>query len=516
MVVDDHDARHAHGALLEAARPRCPRRAPMDHRAAAVARHPADDRLAHAAAVGGDRRRVEARRRGRGRRPGARRRGLGEDRDRRAAAELGRVDHRLAHGGDQRLAARVSRSASPTATTSTGTPWARSTSSAASSSAAARRGRRPAARPESQARSSRSWRRASVATSAGSSARRWTSASVCRTESCRWAAISARSCGADARARSAASERTSRTIHGAKITASTTATATAASSVARGASARRSTAGRPGRRRRPRRAEPVLRERTLGEAGGAGGRLGRTSWSPRGAARLGAAGAPPSDWRQSSAAAGGEHERPDDRVGEPQARRPQRQQRAQHQQPAPARPRRPRARCSRRRSPARRRAGTAHQRAGRSRRHAARRRGRDEGHAHEQRVDAQVARDPRADAGDSPVLGSRRRSRAGRRGLHGHGRLMIPAPWRRTRTARARRPAGRPDRGQGERDEAAKRRSSTSRRSSSSTTPSAPSPARRRARDVRARASPRCPARRVAGATVVEATVAVPGRRGRS
>ena len=90
----------------------------------------------------------------------------------------------------------ASRSASPTATTSTATPWSRSTSLAAVSSAAAS-GRRLAVgrgAPDSHARSSRSWRRARAATSRGSSERCCTRASVCSTESCRCAAISARSC----------------------------------------------------------------------------------------------------------------------------------------------------------------------------------------------------------------------------------------------------------------------------------------------------------------------------------
>src|SRR5262249_55156018 len=79
----------------------------VDDGTAAVARHAPDDRLAHAAAVVGQRGRVEAG-------PAiahvhlqlavAR---LGVDVDRRPAAELRRVDHRLPHGRDERLAARV-------------------------------------------------------------------------------------------------------------------------------------------------------------------------------------------------------------------------------------------------------------------------------------------------------------------------------------------------------------------------------------------------------------------------
>src|SRR5262245_53318263 len=75
----------------------------MDIRPTAVARHAPDDRLAHAAPIGGDRVRVEA---------GAAvayedldplRRGLGVDGDRRAVAgELGGVGQRLAGGGNER------------------------------------------------------------------------------------------------------------------------------------------------------------------------------------------------------------------------------------------------------------------------------------------------------------------------------------------------------------------------------------------------------------------------------
>jgi hypothetical protein len=53
------------------------------------------------------------------------------------------------------------------------------------------------------------------ATSAGSSLRRWMSARVCRTESWRWAAMSARSVSRTRAARSASSPRHSRSAHGA-------------------------------------------------------------------------------------------------------------------------------------------------------------------------------------------------------------------------------------------------------------------------------------------------------------
>ena len=110
----------------------------VDRRAAAVALHPPDDRLAHAAAVGGHGVEVEARAAV-----------ADEDLRRPSAASaytatgapppnLAALTHRLARGGDEGLAASSS-AASPTATTSIGTPWSRSTSSAAASS-----GREPA------------------------------------------------------------------------------------------------------------------------------------------------------------------------------------------------------------------------------------------------------------------------------------------------------------------------------------------------------------------------------------
>src|SRR6185436_14445398 len=130
----------------------------------------------------------------------------------------------------------ASRSRSPTTTTSTGTPCCSSTSAAAASSAPARVPDFPGAgRSDSHARSSRSWRRARAATSAGSPARRCIIASVWSTESCRCAATSARSCERIRAARSSVSERTSRTIHGAKITPSTTTAAITANRTSRAA-----------------------------------------------------------------------------------------------------------------------------------------------------------------------------------------------------------------------------------------------------------------------------------------
>ena len=96
-------------------------------------------------------------------------------------------------------------------------PWRSSTSCATSVTAAARLSWEPRGPAYSQPRSSRSWARARRATSAGSSALRWIRARVCRTESCRWAAMSARSVS---RTRSACSSRKvcqSRTAQGAAI-----------------------------------------------------------------------------------------------------------------------------------------------------------------------------------------------------------------------------------------------------------------------------------------------------------
>ena len=124
---------------------------------------------------------------------------------------------------------------SPTATTSTSTRCCCSTSAAAASSARQPGGRRRLVRPASQWRSSRSCRRASAATSRVVGAFFCTSASVCSTESCRWAAISARSCERMRSLRSAASERARRSTQGAKITPSTTATTSTARTTSRAA-----------------------------------------------------------------------------------------------------------------------------------------------------------------------------------------------------------------------------------------------------------------------------------------
>ena len=79
----------------------------VDLRPPAVARHPADDRLAHAAAVGRDRRRVEAGAAVADEDAHRAVAGLREDGHRRPAAELRRVDDCLPGGGDERAAALV-------------------------------------------------------------------------------------------------------------------------------------------------------------------------------------------------------------------------------------------------------------------------------------------------------------------------------------------------------------------------------------------------------------------------
>ena len=183
---------------------------------AAVALHAPDDRVAHAAPVGGDRVRVEADAavahehlaRGRARPPRTGRRARCRRTSRRSSSP------RAPPARSPR--APPSSGPSPTVTTSIGTPCSSSTSAAARSSAAATLSPCPGSgRSSSQRRSSRSWRRARPATSRGSPARFWISASVCSTESCRWAATSARSCSRMRAARSNDRLRPSRTNHGA-------------------------------------------------------------------------------------------------------------------------------------------------------------------------------------------------------------------------------------------------------------------------------------------------------------
>ena len=192
-----------------------------DLRAPARPLHPADDRLAHAAAVGGHGGEVESR-------PAV----ADEDLDPRRP----RPPRRRGSGPAPAACLAAFSSASRAAP---------STASAARRARSRRRRRprrRPGARPRpprrrraaprrssprpsrppspaSQSRSSRSWRRASAATSRGSSARFCIRVSVCSTESCRCAASSARSWERIRSARSAARLRPSRHRNGARISA---------------------------------------------------------------------------------------------------------------------------------------------------------------------------------------------------------------------------------------------------------------------------------------------------------
>ena len=203
----------------------------VDRGAAAVALHPPDDRLAHAAPVGRHGGRIEARPAVAHEDLQALAAGLRVDRNRaRVAGELRRVEHRLARRRDERLAVAVERRVAD------GDDVDRDAVRLLDLvRRRLQRRRQPAlavggaGAPLSQVRSSRSWRRASAATSRGSSARFCMSASVCRTESCRCAATSARSCERIRSARSADSDVSSRTKNGAKITPSAIATTTAAS-----------------------------------------------------------------------------------------------------------------------------------------------------------------------------------------------------------------------------------------------------------------------------------------------
>ena len=110
--------------------------------------------------------------------------------------------------------------ASPTVTTSTGTPCPSSTSAAAALRALATEVSGGAVSPYSQDRRSRSWARARVATVRPSEACFWISASVWRTESWRCAAMSARSCERTRAARSSDRSPTSRNNQGPTISAS--------------------------------------------------------------------------------------------------------------------------------------------------------------------------------------------------------------------------------------------------------------------------------------------------------
>ena len=152
---------------------------------------------------------------------------------------------------------------------------------------------------------------------AGSSARRWISASVCSTESCRCAASSARSCERMRSARSSASPRTSRSHHGARISASRDEhDHDRQQHVARRLQRVVELEEEQRRRRRPARPRARRGRARRGGSRGAPARL-------RGAGR-GSAGRrrvrPLADWRQISAPPRGrQHDRPHQRVADPQA-----------------------------------------------------------------------------------------------------------------------------------------------------------------------------------------------------
>ena len=145
---------------------------------------------------------------------------LGVDADGGLGRELHGVEHRLARGGEQGLRLLVER---PVADGDDVDGHAVRVLELRHRGLE-RRGERRAAVERaapllSHERSSRSCRRASVATSRGSSARFCISASVWSTESCRCAAISARSWERIRSSRSSSSPRTSRSHHGARMSA---------------------------------------------------------------------------------------------------------------------------------------------------------------------------------------------------------------------------------------------------------------------------------------------------------
>src|SRR5215217_253190 len=214
-----------------------------------------------------------------------------------------------------------SRGASPTTTMSTGTLWRCSTREAIASTAGRRRPSCGTGARYSQARSSRSWRRARPTTS-GEASVRWIRARVCSTESCRWAAISARASERMRPRRSSASWLASRVAQGPKIRPSpirVMATPTRASAV--GASVGEPEAEAAGHQQAadqdPDQADPAGEQGLDGIAGEAG---------PAGPVAVVAAG--PDDRR----AGGGQGDRPHDLVAEPQADLAQQQQAAQHDQ----------------------------------------------------------------------------------------------------------------------------------------------------------------------------------------
>ena len=301
------------------------------------------------------------------------------------------------------------------------------------------------------------------------------SASVCSTESCRWAAISARSCERMRSARSADRERTSRKIHGAKITASTTTTTTTASTTSRAAlsesvacrntSPAAITSAMPRPTRETTAAPWPSARRSSAASGSTVSAAASTEVLSR---RL----AP-----QQRAAARDQYQRPYDRIGEPDVRaRAGRGGRRAAAAQLRARPRRTRARRAKPRlstapvaSPARHHepAERVEEQPGTSGR-----RGRDEHDPHDERVEVEAVGDARAHTGDArgaPDRGGARAwrswcrprwpfrpasSQGSRRVLRSQPRLLRPAASRIAPRAahtigptaanrRSRRPAGR-------------------------------------------------------------------------
>ena len=347
VVVDEHDARHrghrtAPARLGEhAARPRCRRRARRwIVGAPAVALHAPDDRLAHAAAVGRHGGGVEARPAVADEDLQALVAGLGVDGDRAAAAELRGVEHRLARGGDQRLAVAIELRVADGDDVDRARRARSSISCAAASSARGQAGaRRPRARAHptatcaarapggARARRPRAGRRRASAPARASAAPSRAGARRPRRAPA----------SGSAPARSADSDRTRRTIHGAKITPKAIATTSAASD----------DVGRGGERAAELQEDdaaaitsvtPIpMREMTAGRDSPAAGaqhrRRGRAARSARAAARfgdrVGAAGRAVPDQR---AAGGDEHERPDQQVGERQPERAEGEQDGEQQE----------------------------------------------------------------------------------------------------------------------------------------------------------------------------------------
>src|SRR5215207_5703100 len=212
--------------------------------------------------------------------------------------------------------------ASPTTTMSTGTLWRCSTRVAIASTAGRSRPTGGSGARYSQARSSRSCRRASPTTSGEASAR-WIRARVCRTESWRWAAISARASERIRPRRSSASWAASRVAQGAKISTSPIRVmATPRRASPAGAGVGEPEAEAAGHQQAadhdPDQADPAGEHGLDGVAGDA---------SPAGPVPVVAAG--PDDRR----AGRGQGDRPDDLVAEPQADLAQQQHRPEHHQP---------------------------------------------------------------------------------------------------------------------------------------------------------------------------------------